>query len=244
MERNLSNVTGNNHAGYGHYPLQKKSFMNYKALVDHTLLKSDTTVAEINKVCHEAIENQYYSVCISPYYVPVCVQILKDTPIKVATVIGYPMGYACLQSKLEEIADAVKNNVDELDVVLNVSAVKNGDWSYIQEEIEAVVRLAKSNNKVIKLIFEYELCTFEEWTTLIEMCNTSGTDFVKTSTGNNHYSVTANDIAMIRAKLDKSIGIKASGGIRTFEQLRSLVAAGATRIGTSSAIKIFSESAC
>ncbi len=214
--------------------------MNYQHFVDHTILKSNTTATEVEQLCMEAVSNEFRSVCVPPYYVKNCAQHLSGSIAKVVTVVGYPMGYSCLQAKIQEIVQAIMDGADELDVVININAIKNANWAVIQEEIQTLVGLVRSHNKVVKVIIEYELLTNTELSAILAICNDLKPDFVKSSTGNNAYMVTPKDILKIRSLLDPTIAIKASGGIRTLDQIISLVDAGATRIGTSSAIKIFS----
>ena len=211
--------------------------MSLANLIDHTLLKPDSSLTDIEKLCHEAIQHKFAAVCIPPYFVREAKDLLADTKVKVATVIGFPMGYAATPSKVEEIKRALDEGADELDVVANVSAIKSNNWNYVKNDIDSATRAVHLKGKAIKLIIETTLLSEEEIRKVCEICKDSGVNFVKTSTGYQG-GATVETVALLRSILPKSIKIKASGGIRTREQVEQMVAAGADRIGTSSGIAI------
>ncbi len=206
-------------------------------LIDHTLLKSNIDKQQINDLCADAIENEFAAVCIPPYYVNVAAALLQDSKIKVATVIGFPMGYATVFAKVEEIKRAIQDGADEIDAVLNISAVKDGSWNYVTNEIQSFTRAAHLKGKILKLIIEAAVLTDEQIQKVCEIANAEKVDYIKTSTGYNG-GATAEMVTQIKKYLDSSIKIKASGGIRTKAQAISLIDAGAQRIGTSASIDI------
>ena len=206
-------------------------------LIDHTLLKSNINKQQIENLCADAIENEFAAVCIPPYYVSNAATMLKDSNVKVATVIGFPMGYATVFAKVEEIKRAIQDGADEIDAVLNISAVKDGSWNYVTNEIQSFTRAAHLKGKILKLIIEAAVLTDEQIQKVCEIANTEKVDFVKTSTGYNG-GATAEMVSQLKKYLNDSIKIKASGGIRTKAQAISLIDAGAQRIGTSASIDI------
>jgi len=201
-------------------------------LIDHTLLKSNIDKQQIENLCADAIENEFAAVCIPPYYVSNAASLLRDSNVKVATVIGFPMGYATLFAKVEEIKRAIQDGADEIDAVLNISAVKDGSWNYVTNEIQSFTRAAHLKGKILKLIIEAAVLTDEQVKKVCEIANTEKVDFVKTSTGYNG-GATTEMVSQLKKYLNDSIKIKASGGIRTKAQAISLIDAGAQRIGTS-----------
>lgn len=201
-------------------------------LIDHTLLKSNIGKQQIDTLCADAIENEFAAVCIPPYYVSLAAGLLKDSKVKVATVIGFPMGYATVFAKVEEIKRAIQDGADEIDAVLNISAVKDGTWNYVTNEIQSFTRAAHLKGKILKLIIEAAVLTEEQIQKICEIANTEKVDYIKTSTGYNG-GATAEMVSQLKKFLDEDIKIKASGGIRTKAQAISLIDAGAQRIGTS-----------
>lgn len=206
-------------------------------IIDHTILKPDCSNDDISKLCNEALENGFGAVCVSPYYVSLAKKNLKNSDVKVATVIGFSMGYSCSASKVEEIKRAIDEGADELDVVINVSAIKNKDWSYVRNDMDSVTTACHMRGKVVKIIFETALLDDEEIIKLCEMAKSIGVDFVKTSTGYNG-GATTHAVALMRANLPKKVKIKASGGIRSYEDAIKMIEAGADRLGCSSSVKI------
>ena len=215
--------------------------MNEKQLpdhIDHTILKIDTKNADIEKLCSEAEAYSFYAVCVPPYFVRNASMLLKNSNVKVTTVIGFPLGYSATPSKATEIQKAIDDGADELDVVINVSAVKSGDWNYVQNDIKTVALATQMKGKIIKVILETGLLNKKEIKKLCEICTDVGVDYVKTSTGFNGEGATLEVVEFLRENLPSSIKIKASGGIRTTKKAKDMLEAGANRLGTSSSIKI------
>jgi len=207
---------------------------NLNSYIDLTLLKPDTTRDQIEQLCSDAITYNAYSVCVPPYFVQQCSRILEDYPVKVCTVINFPYGNSLSQVKAEEIKKAVDDNVDEVDIVAPISAMKSGDWTYVMSEFESLTRLSHMRNIVCKWIIEINLLTEEEIAQVCKIGVAKEVDFIKTSTGTYGEAVTPEAIARLRALLPPQVKIKASGGIRTREQAEELIASGADRIGASS----------
>jgi deoxyribose-phosphate aldolase len=204
--------------------------------IDHTILKPTCTNVEIEQLCKEAIAYQFKAVCVPPYYVGLASELLENTDVKVATVIGFPMGYSTIAAKVEEAKVVIKDGAFELDVVVNMAAVKSKRWNYVQNELDIMTTICHLHDRKIKIIFETGLLNEEEIKHLCEISKIIGADFVKTSTGINGGGATVDVVKLMRDNLPAHIQIKASGGIRTKEAAEAMIAAGATRIGTSSAI--------
>jgi deoxyribose-phosphate aldolase len=215
--------------------VNEKQLTNY---IDHTTLKIDTKKADIKKLCSEAEAKKFYAVCIPPYFVRSASMLLKNSDVKIATVIGFPLGYSATPSKAAEIQKAIDDGADELDVVINVSAVKSGDWGYVQNDIKTVALATQMRGKVIKVILETGLLNKKEIKKLCEICTEVGVNYVKTSTGFNGAGATVEVVEYLRANLPVSIKIKASGGISSAKKAIKMIAAGADRLGTSSGVKI------
>jgi deoxyribose-phosphate aldolase len=208
--------------------------MNIASAIDHTILKPDCSIDDIKRICSEAITHQFAAVCVPPYFIKDAVRILDGENIKVATVIGFPLGYAAIAAKVEEIKRAMNDDIDELDVVINIAAVKSGHWNHVKNDIDSITIAAHLKGKIIKIIFETCLLTDDEIKKLCAICNEKGVDFVKTSTGFNGSGATEEMIRFLRENLSPKIKIKASGGIKTKKQAEALINAGADRLGTSS----------
>ncbi len=208
--------------------------------IDHTNLKPTANNAEIEQLCKEAIAHQFKAVCVPPYYVNLASELLENTSVKVATVIGFPMGYSTIAAKVEEGKVAIQNGAFELDVVVNLAAVKNERWNYVQNELDIMTTICHLHDKKIKIIFETGLLTENEIKRLCEISTVIGADFVKTSTGINGNGATVEVIKLMRENLPAHIEIKASGGIKTKEAAEAMITAGATRIGTSAGVDIVS----
>lgn len=209
--------------------------------IEHTLLKQDATKDEVKKLLNEAIEYNFLGVCVNPCNVALAKQYLKDTDIKVVTVIGFPLGQATCESKVLETIDAVKNGADEIDMVINGGKLKDKEYDYIVDEISKVKTACQGRN--LKVIIETDLLTQEEIKTACELCIKGGADFVKTSTGfvKNGVGAKAEDVKlMFETVKDAGLAVKASGGIRDKETALRMIEAGATRLGTSSGVKIVS----
>ena len=210
--------------------------MKYNKLIDHTLLKQDASPEQIVKLCEEAKEFDFMSVCVNPAYVPLATQCLKGSDVKVCTVIGFPLGMNLTKTKVEEAQLAIKEGADEIDMVINVGMLKAGHDDYVEEEIRELKAVAGS--KVLKVIIETCLLTDEEKVRACIASKNAGADFVKTSTGFSTGGATAHDVALMRKTVGPEMGVKASGGVRTHEDLMAMVEAGANRIGTSNGTKI------
>lgn len=211
-------------------------------IIDHTYLKADCSTADVKVLCSEALQHSFKSVCIPPYYVFQAKKLLGESSVKICSVIGFPMGYSTTGAKVEEIKRACNDGVDELDVVVNIAAIKNNDWNAVSNDIESTTMISHLRGKKVKLIIEMGLLEEEEIVKVCELAIKSGVDFVKTSTGFNNTITTPEDISYLKSILPPSIKVKASGGIRTKADALAMVKAGADRIGTSSGVRIVSMS--
>lgn len=211
--------------------------MSLSGLVDHTLLRPDCTLSEVEQLCKEAVEHRFAAVCIPPYYVKDAKNFVEGSEVKVATVVGFPMGYSATPAKVEEIKRAIDEGADELDVVINLGALKSGHWNYVQNDIESMTRAVHLKGKTIKIIIEAGLLTREETAKICSICEKSGVNYVKTSTGVAG-GATVEMVTLLRSLLPKSIKIKASGGIRNTADALKLIAAGAERIGSSAGVEL------
>lgn len=210
--------------------------MKYNKLIDHTLLKQDAMPEQIVKLCEEAKEHDFMSVCVNHAYVPLAAQCLKGSDVKVCTVIGFPLGMNLTKTKVEEAELAIKEGADEIDMVINVGMLKAGHDDFVEEEIRQLKAVAGS--RVLKVIIETCLLTDDEKVRACVASKNAGADFVKTSTGFSTGGATAHDVALMRKTVGPDMGVKASGGVRTHEDLITMVEAGANRIGTSNGCKI------
>ncbi len=217
--------------------------MNIASIIDHTILKPNTTKEEIEKVCTEAKEYNFASVCINPYYVKYAKKLLEDTNIKVASVIGFPLGSTTKEVKAFEASQAINNGADELDMVINIGALKDKEYEVLEEDIKAVVSVSK-DKALVKVIIETCLLTDEEKVKACEIAKNSGADYVKTSTGFSTDGATIKDVRLMRNTVGDKMGVKASGGIRDINKAKEMIKAGATRIGASSSIKIVEDKDC
>jgi deoxyribose-phosphate aldolase len=208
--------------------------------IDHTLLKPGCLLSDIEKICLEAKEFGFAAVCVPPLFVRHARAFCAESNVKVATVIGFPFGYSCVEAKIAESLLAMVDGADELDVVINFTAIKNNDWGLIANEINHLLPIIRSKNKVIKTIIESGVLTREEIIRCCDIYGLAGVDFVKTSTGYAEKGATLEAIALMRTHLPDQVAIKASGGIKTYDFARELVLAGATRLGCSSSIAIIS----
>lgn len=214
--------------------------MDYAKMIDHTLLKPEASQEQVKKLCREAAEYGFHSVCVNSCYVSFCADLLKDSDVKVCTVIGFPLGAMSSAGKAAEAAAAVKDGADELDMVINVGMIKSGDWEYVRRDIEEVVKAAGSR-ALVKVILETCLLTDDEKRIACRVCREAGAAYVKTSTGFSTGGATAADVRLMREEAGDSMGVKASGGIRSLKDAEEMAAAGADRIGTSSGIAIARE---
>ena len=215
--------------------------MNIAGYIDHTVLKPTTLVADVEKLCLEAIQYNVAAVCIPPLFVKRAKELLADTSVKVATVIGFPFGYAAVESKLAEIVLAIVDGADELDVVVNISAIKNHDWQFLGGEINAIIPVVKNKEKVIKVIIESGELSDREIITCCELYAAAGVNFIKTSTGYSEIGATVETVQLLRKHLPDDILIKASGGVKTYTFAKQLIDAGAARLGCSNTVQIIKE---
>jgi len=216
--------------------------------IDQTLLNPIATTKDIEQLCINAKKNHFAAVCINPTYIAQAKKILADTDVKICSVVGYPLGANTIETKVFEARNNVKKGADELDMVINLGAVKSGNYEYVEREIKIVVnvirreQIAEYNKHInIKVIIETAILTRDEIKKVCAIIERSGADFVKTSTGFGVRGVELDDVRLIREIVTRNIGVKASGGIRTFKDAQALIDAGATRLGTSSGINIIKE---
>ncbi|BAH43013.1 deoxyribose-phosphate aldolase [Brevibacillus brevis] len=210
--------------------------MNMNKYIDHTLLKPDATQEMIDKLCQEAREHDFMSVCVNPYWVKRSAELLAGSDVKVCTVIGFPLGASTIESKAAETRDAIANGATEVDMVLNVGALKSGDLETVKKDIAAVKQAA--GDILLKVILETCLLTEEEKVVACKLSVEAGADYVKTSTGFSTGGATVEDIALMRKTVGPNVGVKASGGVRDGETAVAMIEAGASRIGTSSGVSI------
>ena len=213
--------------------------MNYAKLIDHTLLKADAKKEDIIKLCKEAKDYGFKTVCIQPSYVSLAKEELKDSDVEICTVIGFPLGQNTTSVKVFEAIDAINNGADEIDMVINISKLKDHDNEYVTNEIKAIKKAI--NNHVLKVIIETCLLTDEEKVIACKLASEAKADFVKTSTGFSTGGATPFDVKLMRETVGENMGVKASGGIRTSEDAKELIKNGANRIGASASIKICTE---
>lgn len=212
--------------------------MDIARTIDHTLLKPETTSENVNVLCKEAVERAFAAVCIPPYFVSEAASLLEESPVKVATVIGFPMGYSAVSAKVEEIKKAINDGADELDVVINLCALKSLNWNFLKNEIESLTTACHMKGKIIKLIIETGILTEDEIRRVCEISVAAEVDYIKTSTGINGPGASVEVVALLRQILPKNIKIKASGGIRDKAFALRLLEAGASRIGTSAGVQL------
>ena len=216
--------------------------MDLAAYIDHTILKPTTLISDVEKLCAEAIENKFAAVCVPPLFVKKAKGMCGDTDVKVATVIGFPFGYSAVEAKLAETVLAIVDGADELDLVINISAIKNNDWQFLANELNTILPIVKGKNKVIKIIIESGVLTDDEIIKCCDLYGIAGVDFIKTSTGYAEHGASVHAVRLIRKHAAEAIKIKASGGIKTYSFAKELIAAGADRLGCSSSVAILAES--
>jgi deoxyribose-phosphate aldolase len=212
--------------------------MNLAKMIDHTLLKPDATEQEIAQLCFEARKYGFASVCVNPTWVTLCAQLLKGSPVKVCTVIGFPLGATASETKAFETETAIKQGATEIDMVINIGALKARDLETVARDIRGVVNVTHARGALVKVIIETALLTDEEKTIASLISKEAGADYVKTSTGFAGGGATIHDVELMRKTVGPQMGVKASGGVRTFEDAASMIKAGATRIGASAGVKI------
>jgi deoxyribose-phosphate aldolase len=211
--------------------------VNLAGYIDHTLLKPEATRDQIIQVCREAIEHHFYSVCVNPYYVSTVAEALKGSPVKVCSVMGFPLGANVTEIKVAETRKAIADGAQEIDMVINVAAIKNGDFETVLNDIKGVA-FALEGKALLKVILETCLLTDEEKIKACELSKLAGAHFVKTSTGFSKGGATVSDIALMRSVVGSEMGVKASGGIRSREIALQMIGAGASRLGASASVAI------
>jgi deoxyribose-phosphate aldolase len=209
--------------------------------IDHTLLKPDASQDQIAQLCYEARTYEFASVCINPAQVKLAAQLLKGSPVKVCTVVGFPLGATPGTVKAYETQQAIRDGATEIDMVINVGALKSQDYVTVKEDIGSVVRAAHAGNALVKVIIEAALLTDEEKVIASHLSKLAGADFVKTSTGFGPGGATAEDVALMRKVVGPDIGVKAAGGVRNYADAQTMIAAGATRLGASAGVRIVKE---
>jgi deoxyribose-phosphate aldolase len=210
--------------------------------IDHTILKPTTILSEVENLCNEAIEYQFAAVCIPPLFVKKAKAILNGSSVKVATVIGFPFGYSAIEAKVAEIVLAIVDGADELDMVINISAIKNNDWQFLANEINTILPIVGNRGKILKVIIESGILTDNEIIKCCDIYGAAGVDYLKTSTGYAERGASVHAVELIRKHLSDAVKIKASGGIRAYQFAKELIDAGADRLGCSNSVQIIKES--
>lgn len=210
--------------------------MEINKYIDHTNLKPTSTMRDIEKLCDEAIKYHFASVCVHPYYVSLAANLLKDTDVDVCTVVGFPLGANTTSTKAYEAIEAINNGADEIDMVINIGALKDKDYDYIKEEIEEI--RDSIDGKILKVIIETCYLTEEEIIKMTQICNETFVNYIKTSTGYGTRGATLEDVSIINKHKNEILELKASGGIKTFDEANQFIESGVTRIGTSSGVEI------
>ena len=215
--------------------------MRVNSFIDHTILKPTTLVSNIEKLCAEAKEYGFAAVCVPPPFVKIAKGLLENSGVHIATVIGFPFGYSATEAKIAETVLAMVDGADELDVVINLIALKNNDWAYLANEINHIMPVIKQQGKIIKVIVESGVLTTDELLKCCELYGAAGIDYLKTSTGFAEKGATIEAVKIMRENLPEQVQIKASGGIRTYRFAKELIDAGATRLGCSASVAIVEE---
>jgi deoxyribose-phosphate aldolase len=209
--------------------------------IDHTLLKPEATASDIENLCTEAKECHFAAVCVNPTFVEQCAEALRDTDVRVCTVVGFPLGAHTTATKVFETRDAIANGATEIDMVINIGALKAGQDNLVRRDILGVVETAHCEEAMVKVIIEAALLTDDEKVRACRLSKEAGADFVKTSTGFGPGGATVHDVALMRRTVGSTMGVKAAGGIHNYEQARAMIDAGATRVGASAGVKIVQE---
>lgn len=210
----------------------------YARMIDHTNLHADATDADMKKLCDEARENHFRMVAINPAQVKRCKEFLKDTDVHVGAAIAFPLGQETLATKVYSVKDAIENGADEIDYVINITELKEGNYSYIEEEMRRIAEICRESNVISKVIFENCYLTKEEIKIVAQIAKKVKPDFIKTSTGFGPSGAKVEDVALMKSVVGDDVLVKAAGGIRTYEQFMEMINAGASRIGTSNSLKI------
>ena len=209
--------------------------------IDHTLLKPEATDAQIAQLCYEARKFNFAAVCVNPSKIKLCAQLLKDTPVKIATVVGFPLGATQPEVKAYETQQAIDDGATEIDMVINIGAMKSKDYALVARDIATVVRTAQTGGAITKVIIEAALLNDEEKVIACKLAKEAGAEYVKTSTGFASGGATVHDVALMRWAVGPEMGVKAAGGIKTYADVVKMIEAGATRIGASASVKIMQE---
>lgn len=214
--------------------------MRINTYIDHTILKPTTLISDIEKLCSEAKQYQFAAVCVPPPFIKKAKELLQGSAVKTATVIGFPFGYSAVEAKLAEVLLALVDDADELDIVVNLIALKNNDWEYLANEINYLIPIIKEKNKVVKIIIESGILTDDEIVKCCLLYGVAGIDYLKTSTGYAESGASVHAVKLFRENLPPHVQIKASGGIRDYAFAKELIDAGATRLGCSGSVAIVS----
>lgn len=220
--------------------LKENYVMNYARYIDHTLLRADATLKEIKQLCNDAIKYDFYSVCVNSSNIKICKKYLKDTDIKVCSVIGFPLGASDTKTKAFEAKQAIKNGADEVDLVINIAKMKDKKYAYIEKELMSILKVTKGK-AILKVIVETALLNDEEIKDITKIVKDTGAEYIKTSTGFSKRGASIHDIQLMKSIVEDKVGIKASGGINNFDCMYNLIHAGANRIGTSHGVEIMQE---
>jgi deoxyribose-phosphate aldolase len=212
-------------------------------MIDHTLLKPDATQDQIAQLCFEARKHGFASVCVNPGQVRLCAELLKGSGVPICTVIGFPLGATATDVKVFETQQSIRDGASELDMVINVGALKSRDYELVERDIASIARTCHAASTILKVIIEAALLTDEEKVAACQLAKVAGADFVKTSTGFGPGGATAEDVALMRRVVGPSMGVKAAGGIRSHADAQKMIAAGASRIGASASVRILQEAA-
>lgn len=218
-----------------------KTTYDLAQMIDLTLLKPDATPEQISKLCEDAREHGFATACINPTHVKLAAELLKGSSVKVDTVVGFPLGATLTEVKAHEARLTIRDGAGEIDMVINIGALKAGDYALVKKDIEAVVEVCSQGGALCKVIIEASLLTEEEKVKACELAKEAGADFVKTATGFGPGGATAEDVALMRRVVGEGMGVKAAGGVRSLKDAKAMIEAGATRIGASSGVKIVQE---
>lgn len=212
-------------------------------MIDHTLLKPDASQDQVAQLCYEARKHGFAAVCVNPSYVKLCAQLLQGSPVHVCTVVGFPLGATPPEVKAYEAQQSIDDGATEVDMVINIGALKSKDYALVERDIATVARTCQAGGAILKVIIEAALLTDEEKVVACQLSKAAGADYVKTSTGFGPGGATVHDVELMRRSVGPEMGIKAAGGIKSYEDAKAMVAAGATRIGASAGIKIVQQAA-
>jgi deoxyribose-phosphate aldolase len=212
-------------------------------LIDHTILKPEATRDEVRQVCAEAVKYGFASVCVNPFWVTMVAEALAGSPVKVCTVVGFPLGATSTAAKVAETLKALKDGAEEIDMVMNIGALRGGERDLVQDDIQSVVAASHAHSAIVKVIIETALLDDAQKALACRISQSAGADFVKTSTGFSKSGATSADVALMRRTVGPGMGVKASGGVRTLDDLKAMVAAGASRVGASASVSIMEATA-